>query len=47
MNVTVKNIPFKIHTANIDRMEFLRDSIEYLQDLEDKEKVKRAIKEDA
>jgi hypothetical protein len=28
-------------------MEFLRDSIEYLQDLEDKEKVKRAIKEDA
>jgi hypothetical protein len=45
MNVTITDIPFKIKSTNIKRTEFIKSSIEYLQDYEDVQKVLKAKKE--
>lgn len=46
MNVTVKDVPFKTATKEIEWKTFLKSFLEYAQDMQDKEAVKAAQKED-
>ena len=45
MNVTITDLPFKIQSSSIKRKDFIKSSIEYLQDYEDVQKVIQAKKE--
>ena len=46
MNVTVKDVPFKTATKEIEWKTFLKNFLAYTQDMQDKEAVKTAQKED-
>ncbi len=46
MNVTVTDVPFKTATKEVDWKTFLEKFLMYAQDMQDRESVKSAQKED-